>query len=67
MAHDAASGEIVEERDHVVMEWTRTQGTGLVGQLNCGVRSFDYRPYLQGDVLFAHHGPVVVHKTMSSS
>ena len=67
MAHDAASGEIVEERDHVVMEWTRTQGTGLVGQLNCGARSFDYRPYLQGGVLFAHHGPVVVHKTMSSS
>jgi hypothetical protein len=67
MAHDAASGEIVEERDHVLMEWTRTQSTGLVGQLDCGARSFDYRPYLEKDVLFAHHGPVVVHKTMSSS
>jgi hypothetical protein len=67
MAHDAASGEIVEDRDHVVMDWTRTQGTGLVGQLDCGARSFDYRPYLKGDILFAHHGPVVVHKTTSSS
>ena len=67
MAHDAASGEIDPDRDHVVMDWTRTQSTGLVGQLDCGARSFDYRPYLKGDVLFAHHGPVVVHKTMSSS
>lgn len=67
MAHDAASGEIVQERDHVVMDWTRTQGIGLVGQLDCGARSFDYRPYLKDNVLFAHHGPVVVHKTMDSS
>lgn len=67
MAHDAASGEIDPDRDHVVMDWTRTQSTGLVGQLDCGARSFDYRPYLDGDILFAHHGPVVVHTTMSST
>eukprot|EP00600_Ochromonadales_sp_CCMP1393_P004050 CAMPEP_0174993418 /NCGR_PEP_ID=MMETSP0004_2-20121128/23062_1 /TAXON_ID=420556 /ORGANISM="Ochromonas sp., Strain CCMP1393" /LENGTH=275 /DNA_ID=CAMNT_0016247527 /DNA_START=133 /DNA_END=960 /DNA_ORIENTATION=+ len=67
MAHDAASGEIIEERDRVVMDWTRTQSVGLVGQLDCGSRAFDYRPHLQHGVLFAHHGPVVVHKTMKSS
>jgi hypothetical protein len=67
MAHDAASGEIIPERDHVLIDWTRTQSTGLVGQLDCGARSFDYRPYLLEDTLFAHHGTVVVHKTMSSS
>jgi len=67
MSHDSASGEIVEERDHVVVDWTRTQSVGLVGQLNCGARSFDYRPYLQGQTVFAHHGPVVVHKQMSES
>jgi hypothetical protein len=67
MAHDAASGEIDPDRDHVVMDWTRTQSVGLVGQLDCGARSFDYRPYLKDDVLFAHHGPVVVHKTMGST
>ena len=67
MAHDAASGEIDPDRDHVLMDWTRTQSTGMVGQLDCGARSFDYRPYLEGDILFAHHGPVVVHKMMRST
>ena len=67
MSHDAASGEISPERDHVVMDWTRTQSTGLKGQLDCGARAFDYRPYLLRDTLYAHHGPVVIHKTMESS
>ena len=67
MSHDAASGEIIEERDHVVMDWTKTQSVGLVGQLDCGARAFDYRPYLdKHDVLYAHHGPVVIHTTMES-
>jgi hypothetical protein len=40
MSHDAATGEIVEERDHVVDDWAKTQSVGLVEQLNCGARSF---------------------------
>jgi hypothetical protein len=67
MAHDAASGEIIEARDHVAVDWARTQSVGLVGQLDCGARSFDYRPYLMGETVFAHHGPVVVHKKMNES
>ena len=67
-SHDAASGEIDEARDHVVADWTRTQPVGLVGQLDCGSRAFDYRPYLSRDgVLLAHHGPVVIHKPMQES
>lgn len=67
MSHDAVSGELDEVRDFVVTDWTRTQGVGLVGQLDCGSRSFDYRPYLSNGVLYGHHGGVVVHKTMRSS
>lgn len=67
MAHDAASGEIVEERDFVLADWTKTQDVGLVGQLDCGTRSFDYRPYNDDGTIIAHHGGVKIHKTMESS
>jgi hypothetical protein len=67
MSHDSASGEIVEDRDHVVADWTRTQSVGLVGQLDCGTRAFDYRPYYKDGELYAHHGPVVIYKTMRES
>jgi hypothetical protein len=40
---------------------------GLTAQLDCGSRAFDYRPYLKDGVLFAHHGPIVVHKPMDES
>ena len=44
-------------RTHVVDKWAQTQSSGLGGQLECGARSFDYRPYLDEDgVLYAHHG-----------
>jgi hypothetical protein len=42
---------------HVVDDWAQTQSIGLAGQLDCGARSFDYRPYLKDDgELYAHHG-----------
>ena len=44
MSHDAASGYL--QRDKVVADWTITQSDGLVEQMECGSRSFDYRPYL---------------------
>jgi hypothetical protein len=62
LSHDAATGDLDKERDHVVDDWAQTQSTGLVGQLNCGARGFDYRPYLKDGTLYAHHGPVVIHK-----
>lgn len=68
MAHDAATGELDEARDHVVADWARTQSVGLVGQLDCGARSFDYRPALDKDgTIFPKHGPVTIHKSMKSS
>lgn len=67
ISHDAATGELYMDRDHVVADWGRTQSTGLVGQLNCGSRSFDYRPYLKDNVLIAHHGPLLIHKEMRES
>ena len=67
MSHDAATGELVEERDHIVAEWAKTQSVGLVGQLECGARSFDYRPFLDGETLYAHHGGIIVRKPMEES
>ena len=67
-SHDAASGELDESRDHVLADWTRTQTVGLIGQLDCGSRAYDYRPHLSSDgTLLAHHGPVVIHKPMNES
>lgn len=65
MSHDAATGYLT--RTHVVAHWTITQGTDLTGQLNCGARSFDYRPYYDDGVLYAHHGGVKIHTSMNQS
>lgn len=68
MSHDAASGEISESRDHVVADWTKTQSVGLVAQLDCGVRSFDYRPTSTKDgKIYAHHGGITIHVEMKDS
>ncbi len=66
--HDSATGEIHDERELILAKWSRTQNGGIIDQLNCGARSLDYRPYLsKSNVLFAHHGPVVVNKSMKST
>jgi hypothetical protein len=67
MAHDAASGEIVEERDHILSDWTKTQSGGIVSQLNCGARSFDYRPLSKNGQIYAHHGGVTIYKLMEDT
>lgn len=74
MSHDAASGEIIPERDHIITKYAVTQEGGLVDQLNCGARSFDYRPQVvtnpknsSESVIFAHHGGIVVHVPMATS
>ncbi len=39
-----------------------------MGQLNCGSRSFDYRPYLlENGTLVAHHGGVMIPYPMRTS
>lgn len=65
MSHDAATGYMA--RDHIVAKWAMTQSVGLVEQLNCGSRGFDYRPYLHEGILFAHHGGVKIAKPMKDS
>lgn len=65
MSHDAASGYLT--RTHVVADWTNTQGIDLVGQLECGSRSFDYRPYYKDGVLYAHHGGVKIDVPMEQA
>lgn len=68
LSHDSASGEISEERDFIVAKWSKTQSVGLVEQLNCGARAFDYRPSMKKDgKIFAHHGGVTIHVPMEES
>jgi len=77
MSHDAATGELeaklafAEARQlnesSVVDDWSITQSAGLVGQLTCGARALDYRPYCQGGQVLAHHGAVVIKKALQDS
>jgi hypothetical protein len=67
MSHDAATGEFMPIRDAIIDAWAQTQTVGLGGQLECGARAFDYRPYYKDGILFAHHGDVIVHKKMEDS
>jgi hypothetical protein len=61
MTHNSATGELSHPA------YSDCQGVTMVNQLNCGTRAFDYRPYLNGDNLIAHHGDVLVDKPMSDS
>ena len=67
MSHDAASGELDENRDGIVEAYTKTQSVGIKGQLNCGARSFDYRPYCDKNNVIAHHGDIKIKKFMNES
>ena len=38
----------------------------VTSQLNCGVRSLDWRPYYAADgTILMHHGPVVINHSMA--
>jgi len=77
MSHDSATGEkaaklaFAEARklnaSDVVDDWSITQSVGLVGQLGCATRAFDYRPYCQDGTVYAHHGSVVIRKALQDS
>lgn len=70
MSHDAATGEINQIRDRIpgiVLASAQTQSKGLVAQLTCGSRSFDYRPYYSNGTVYASHGVVVIKKPMNDS
>lgn len=65
MSHDAATGYL--HRDHIVADWAITQANDLTGQLNCGARSFDYRPYYKDNNVYAHHGGVKININLKDS
>lgn len=72
MSHDSSTGEIIPSRDGIITDvidaYSITQDTGLVGQLNCGTRAYDYRPYLlSNSSVISHHGGTKVHKLMADS
>lgn len=70
MTHDSATGYLNNRRrltdDTEVLggvknDWAVTQSTGFSGQLACGARAFDLRPYQQDDgSLIMHHGSIKV-------
>jgi len=67
-SHDSATGEILEERDKIIVKWTRTQEGTIVQQLDCGTRALDYRPFLhENGTLYAHHGPSVIFKPLEET
>jgi hypothetical protein len=77
MSHDAMTGEWhsatfagkaetasnVTDRDPVA-DWGITQSAGLVQQLWCGARAFDYRPYCRNGEVLAHHGGFTINKKL---
>ena len=48
-------------------DWSITQSGGLVSQLDCGARAFDYRPFCEGGEIFAHHGAVKIDRLLRDS
>ena len=72
MSHDAATGEMDQDRDGIIQgvedAYTITQSSPLVKQLECGARALDYRPFLLNDgTIVAHHGSHVVKKPLADS
>ena len=54
-------GTATEQVGGVVNDWAITQSTGFGGQLGCGARAFDVRPYQKDDgSIIMHHGDVKV-------
>lgn len=52
----------------IIDRFAQTQSGGITSQLDCGSRSFDWRPHVRADgtVVFSH-GPVTVNHSMSSA
>ena len=64
-AHDAATTYL---ESGVVNDWAKTQQDGGVSSmLDCGARSFDWRPSYDGDTLTMHHGDISIDYAMSDA
>ncbi len=69
-AHDSATGYLQrpgpDPLTELIYKWTGTQVVNVTSQLNCGVRSLDWRPYYAADgTILMHHGPVVINHSMA--
>eukprot|EP00940_MAST-03C_sp_MAST-3C-sp2_P000467 g467.t1 len=69
MAHDSATTYLEGGAWHQINQWTKTQSGGSFSALlECGARSFDFRPKLKSDgSLIMHHGPVDVDHPMGDA
>jgi hypothetical protein len=71
LSHDAASGYLNDSErlvKEVIVLYSKTQSVGMSDQMDCGVRSFDYRPYVDKDgTVIAHHGSTLVPHLMSDT
>lgn len=69
MAHDAATTYLKGGFFHQINDWTKTQQDGgAAGLLQCGTRSFDWRPRVKSDgSVVMHHGDITVDHPMSDS
>ena len=63
MAHDAASAYLTTSGPirGQVYSWTKTQDAGSMAELlECGTRSFDWRPAWKEGKLGGHHGDIFI-------
>ena len=68
MAHDAATTYLEGGLLHQINNWAKTQQDGgPSGLLNCGARSFDWRPLMDKGSLVMHHGSIKVNHAMSDA
>ncbi|GMI47019.1 hypothetical protein TrCOL_g1011 [Triparma columacea] len=72
MAHDAASGYLDPSGviKGEVVDWTKTQSMptkSAADLLDCGARSFDWRPYVKEGKLNAHHGDIEIEHEFEDS
>lgn len=67
-AHDSATTYLPGGLLHPINNWAKTQGDGGVkGLLECGVRSFDWRPLWKNGKLTMHHDTIDVDYAMSDA
>ena len=70
--HDAATGYLnstVDFIDDIVVRFAKTQSGNVTTQLECGARSFDWRPFLSATdgIVFAHGQEIVNHSMRAAA
>lgn len=70
-AHDAGTGYLNASTGSalpdLISKFAKTQAGGITSQLDCGARSFDWRPSLLGGALVFSHGAVYVNHSMEAA